>query len=393
MSDDYPLSGIRVLDLSRVLAGPYAGRMLSDLGAEVVKVEPPEGDITRKWGKRVGPLRGYYVQQNVGKRSVCIDLRVDGGAELVRRLADHADVLVENFRPGVMAQYGLDYQALRARNPKLIMLSITGFGQQGPESARPAYAGVVHAESGILQRQAVTDGTAPNDVRFSVADMNVALHGLVALLSAVVMRQRTGVGQHIDMAMIDSMVATDDYTHATLDGLKPPLGVVNEVWEVAGGPILFAGDFRFIWSRLRDTHKLEDPTPAGAPLETKIRCRREAVERFLTSFKTREAVLAALAEADLPVGEVRSQAQALRSPTLEARGSVVQVDDRAGGRRPVIQSPYRFSGARSGAHGEVALQGEHNRAVLADWLGLGAQECDQLEASGVLLASAPRASS
>src|SRR5262245_36342722 len=142
-----PLDGLRVLDMSRVLAGPYVGRMLADLGADVVKVEPPEGDVTRKWGRVTGGLSGYYTQQNVGKRDVCIDLRAPGGPELVRELASAADVVVENFRPGVMAQYGLDYATLSARNPRLVMLSISGYGQIGPEARRPSYAAVVHAES------------------------------------------------------------------------------------------------------------------------------------------------------------------------------------------------------------------------------------------------------
>src|ERR1700761_3162718 len=128
MSRRYPLSGVRVLDLSRVLAGPYAGRMLSDLGAEVVKIEPPEGDMTRLWGKQLGGVSGYYQQGNAGKYGVCVDLRREGAPELVRKLSARADILIENFRPGVMAQYGLAYPALAERNPRLIMLSISGYG-------------------------------------------------------------------------------------------------------------------------------------------------------------------------------------------------------------------------------------------------------------------------
>ena len=138
--------------MSRVLAGPFAGRILHDLGAEVVKIEPPEGDVTRHWGKVRAGLAGYYTQQNIGKRNVCIDLRAEGGTEIIRRLATEADVLIENFRPGVMKKYGLSYEDLKPLNEKLIMLSISGFGQQGPESTRAAYAPILHAESGWLQR-------------------------------------------------------------------------------------------------------------------------------------------------------------------------------------------------------------------------------------------------
>src|SRR6185295_15331710 len=143
---------------------------------------PPEGDVTRKWGRSIGGLSGFYTQQNVGKRDVCIDLRAAGGPELVRELAAVADALIENFRPGVMAQYGLDYAALSARNPRLCMLSVGGVGQTDDAARRPAYAAVVHAESGLLARQAQFDGTRPADLRFSIADSIAALHGTIGLL-------------------------------------------------------------------------------------------------------------------------------------------------------------------------------------------------------------------
>lgn len=384
-----PLAGLRVLDLSRVLAGPYVGRMLCDLGADVVKIEPPEGDVTRKWGKVIAGLSGYYVQQNVGKRDLCIDLRKPEGPALVRKLAARADVLIENFRPGVMAQYGLAYADLAQLSPRLVMLSISGFGQSGPESQRPAYAPVVHAESGIVERQARSDGTAPVDPRVSVADTNAALHGLTGILSALYMRERTGLGQHIDIAMLDAMLATDDYVHMALDGVPPPHGIVNHVWRVVGGHIVIAGDFRWVWQRLHEVHGLVDTTPAGAPLAQKIEHRHRVVTSFLASFTERAELLAALETADLAWGEVRSSAEAVTSPTLAARESLTVVDDRAGGTRRVIRSPYRFSAADSGIRGTAPHRGEHNREVLAQWLELPSAEIAELEARGVLLSETP----
>ena len=154
---EFPLASLRVLDLSRVLAGPFAGRMLADLGADVVKVEPPEGDITRGWGAIRHGIGGYYTQQNAGKRTLCVDLDAPGGAALLLRLAQRADVLIENFRPGVLAKHGLGWERLHPLNPRLVMLSISGFGASSPEAERPAYASVLHAESGILARQAQFD--------------------------------------------------------------------------------------------------------------------------------------------------------------------------------------------------------------------------------------------
>jgi CoA:oxalate CoA-transferase len=385
-----PLAGLRVLDLSRVLAGPYVGRMLADLGADVVKIEPPEGDITRKWGKVIGELSGYYTQQNVGKRDVCVDLRVQGGPELVGTLADAADVVIENFRPGVMAQYGLDYEKLSARNPRLVMLSISGYGQTGPEARRPAYAGVIHAESGIVQRQATLSGTPVADVRVSIADMNVALHGLVGTLAALLMREREGLGQHVDISMIEAMLATDDYMHLALDGIPERAStgiVVNEIWEAVGGPILIAGDFRWVWQRLHTTFELIDPTPPGGTIAQKSEHRHAAVRAFFASFDDRSKLLAALDKADLPWGEVKTSSKAFDTETLRARGAVVRVDDRAGGTRPVIQSPYRYSQAESGVSGPAPHRGEHNAEVLRQWLGKNGDEIAALEQAGVLLRS------
>ena len=242
-----PLAGLRVLDLSRVLAGPFAGRMLADLGADVIKVEPPEGDVTRGWGQVRHGLGGYYVQQNVGKRAMCVDLGAPGGSDLLVRLAQRADVLIENFRPHVMAQYGLGWERLSALNPRLVMLSISGFGAASPEAHRPAYAPVLHAESGAVARQAELD-RAPRTTDFvlSNADTNAGLHGLVAILAALHARERSGAGQHVDLAMLDAMLATDDYAHFALDQAEISRGG-GEVWDAPGGPIMVTGDFRNLW--------------------------------------------------------------------------------------------------------------------------------------------------
>jgi CoA:oxalate CoA-transferase len=383
-----PLSDLRVLDLTRVLAGPYAGRMLADLGAEVVKVEPPEGDVSRSWGKVVAGLSGYYTQQNVGKLDICVDLRKPGGPALIRNLAAKADVVVENFRPGVLAQYGLAYPQLSEDNPKLVMLSISGYGQEGPESQRPAYASVVHAESGLVHRQATIDDATPVDPHISIADTNAGLHGLVGLLAALHERSRTGRGQHVDIAMLDSMFATDDQIHLALDDQPMRHNMVNEIWAVAFGQITIAGDFRWVYRQLSERCGLKDPTPEGAPLSEKIRLRHEAVAAYLRGLPDRASFIDAMDRAELAWGEVRSSADALVSPTARTRGTVVMIDDRAGGQRKVIQSPYRFSRSESGAGERAPYRGEHNREVLERWLDLKEDAIVQLEQHGVLLSEA-----
>jgi CoA:oxalate CoA-transferase len=381
---DRPLHGIRVLDLSRVLAGPFAGRMLSDLGADVVKVEPPEGDVTRHFGVDRGGQTGYYAQQNAGKRDVCVDLTRPGGPEAVRSLAAAADVVIENFRPGVLRSFGLDWSELSRDHPELVMLSISGFGQQGPESQRAAYAGILHAESGVLARQAALRHSLPDDLQLSVADTNAGLHGLVAVLAALRVRDATGVGQHIDIAMVDTLLVCDDYAHWSLDGRVASRGG-GEIWEAPGGPIIVMGDFKWVWKCANESLGLGDPTPPGASLPQKVAARRAAWAGFVASFADRPSLLAALDRANLAWGDVRATGDALESPTVRHRGTVVEIDDRLGGTRRVIQSPYRFSHSASGVRGPAPKRGEHNAEVLAEWAGLDETIIGGLVDSGVLL--------
>lgn len=380
-----PLAGLKVLDLSRVLAGPFAGRMLADLGAEVVKIEPPEGDVTRLWGKVVGGVPGYYHQQNAGKRNICVDLRAPGARELVLELASRADILVENFRPDVMPRLGLGYEVLKAANPRLIMLSISGFGQGGPESRRPAYAPIVHAEVGLTHRAQRRNGGERNELPLSVADTNASLHGLVATLAAVILRQRTGEGQHIDIAMVDATLVTDDQIHYELEESEDTMGLPNDVWPAGPGAILVSADFRHFWRRLTERHGLADSAGPDTPLDEKIRLRREAVGAFLMSLADWDAVETAMDRMNIAWGQVRAGARLHEQPTIAARGSIAQVDDRAGGTRPIPQSPYRFSNAVSEVRGPAPHRGEHNASVLADWLGKDAGEVEALYAAGVLL--------
>jgi CoA:oxalate CoA-transferase len=380
----YPLAGLKVLDFSRVLAGPFAGRMLSDLGADVVKVEPPDGDVTRQWGRVVAGLPGYYFQQNAGKRNISIDLRAPGARELVLALVRHADVLIENYRPDVMPRLGLGWDDLHAANPRLIMLSISGFGQGGPESHRAAYAPIVHAETGLMERAQRRSGGLPRrDLPLSVADTNAALHGLVGLLSAVIMRTRTGVGQHVDIAMVDATIATDDQLQYDLDGSEGTAPLPSDTWETGAGPILVSGDFRYIWRLL--TSRLGVPEVSTPDLAAKIAARRAAMAAFMLSLKTWDEVEAAFAKMNVAWGQVRPAANVREQATLAHRKSIVEVDDRAGGTRPVAQSPYRWSSAKSGVKGPAPHRGEHNRQVLAEWLGLSDGEVADLAAAGVVL--------
>ena len=389
MTDQLPLEGIRVLDFSRVVAGPFAGRLLTDLGADVVKVEPPEGDSTRIHGKKIAGISGFYSHQNAGKRNISVDLRHPEAAELIKRLVGVTDILLENYRPGVMRKLGIDYETLRTINPRLIMLSITGFGQEGPESHKPSYAPVVHAEVGLLHRLARRNDSLPGDLPLSVADTNASLHGVIAVLAALHLREQTGIGQHIDMSMMDATFATDDRSHFELED-APDTIVVCPIVDLPFGPVFIAADsdMKLVFRNLLKAGLIEDPTPQDADLETKIAARRQVIDETLARCDTVEAFSALMDELDIPWGEVRDPADLRMQPTLAHRNMLRQIDDRAGGTRPVADSPYRFSHAAAGVRGPAAHQGEHNHSVLEDWLQVSSHEIDRMAESGLLLSRA-----
>jgi len=381
----YPLEGLKILDFSRVVAGPFAGRLLSDLGADVVKVEPPDGDVTRYWGREIANLTGYFFYQNAGKRNVCIDLRAEGSVELVKALVKEADIVIENYRPDVMPRLGIGYDDLKQINPKLIMLSISGFGHNGPESQRATYAPIVHAEAGLMHRMSSRSGLPLHGLPTSLADTNASLHGLIGVLSAVIMRDRTGLGQHIDIAMIDATVATDDQLHFDIDDSVGTGPVGDEIWKLPFGNILLSTDFRLLFRLLVSEMGVLDPSIPGMSLEEKISARRAAVADYANTLDTPEKCDAVFKQLNIAWGIIREPGNVEEQITLKARGAIVQVDDRAGGTRPVTQSPYRFSNAQSGVRGPAPHRGEHNSEVLDQWLGQSSQAIAALADSGVLI--------
>ncbi|HEY1970325.1 MAG TPA: CaiB/BaiF CoA-transferase family protein [Pseudonocardia sp.] len=384
MSDKpFPLDGIRVLDLSRAISGPYVGRLLCDLGAEVVKVELAGTDITQVFGPRSHGHSGLYVQQNAGKHNISVDLGTARGAELLCDLAENADVVIENFRPGTVDRLGVGWAALSARNPGLVMLSISGFGQWGPESGRQAYAPVVHAESGLLGRQAQIDGAEPTDLVMAMADSVTSLHGMVAVLAALRLRDRTGEGQYLDLSMFEAMLATDDYTHYSLEGTYPVWAARGSIFKAPGGPLLLSGDLKFIWHRLAGKYGLTDPDPTvtGA---ARFAARKTVIGDWVGAFDSRPELIAALETAGVAWAEIRTPETLMDSPSIAAREVAAQVDNRDGGTRPVIRMPYRFSAGSCEPRGGAAFVGEHNADVLARWLGLNPDQVTELEQAGIL---------
>jgi CoA:oxalate CoA-transferase len=367
-----PLEGVRVLDLSRALSGPLSGRILSDLGADVVKIEQPGTDISQAFGKIVGGRSGLYAQLNCGKRSVGLDFR-DPADPTFLDLVRACDILIENFRPGVADRLGCGWQRLSAVNPRLIMLSISGFGQSGPQAGRQAYAPIIHAESGLVSRQASLTGRAPADIAFALADSLAGLHGTIAVLAALRLRDSTGAGQHIDMSMLDALLATDDYTHYSLDR-HPVRAAIGETWPAPGGPILISSDRRHIWRQLAARFGLADPDP-DAPAERKIAERAQLIAAWIAGHSSRDRLKRHLEEADIAWAEIRQAEEVVSARGAAGRNLVIAVPDTGvadtdGEARRVIRMPYEFSDAVSGPRRGVPRTGEDSAAeILDEWTG------------------------
>ena len=378
----YPLTGLKVLDLSRVLAGPFAGRMLSDLGADVVKLEPPEGDVSRYWGVKRGGISGYYHQQNAGKRNIALDLQHPKGLLVAKSLLAQADVLIENFRPDVMPRLGLDYDTLAEINPRLIMLSISGFGANNADSRRAAYAPIIHAETGLIARQAELTGAFPTELPLSVADTNAAMHGLVGLLAALYAREQSGRGDHVEISMVDAMVVTNDGMHYALEGKQ--MGVTNEVHETAAGLLMLAGEFRYVWKLLNTIYNVSDGLEAveDVSLDDKISARRAAAKHFFTkTCRNRAEVIKALDRMNIAWGDVRSASDVQTLASVEARTSIAEVDDRAGGKRLIPSSPYKYKHLESQVRAGAPHLGEHNEEVLEQWLGWSPEQISNVQSA------------
>lgn len=380
------LDGVRVLDFTRAVAGPHATRLLRDWGADVVKVEPPRGDATRRWGSQVHGLGPFFSQQNCGKRSVSVDLETSEGRQLCRDLAAVADVCVDNFRPGVMEGLGLGYEELARTNPRLICASITGYGREGERAGRRAFANVIHAETGILEREARRGGHEPIPIRWSAADTYASLELASGILAALYHRERTGDGQRVEVAMTDTMLSVDDF--AAFDLWDAPAGpqpdpvlvpTADGHVMISANPVLSPQPFLEAMGR----HDLLEE-PRFATREARAENRGALIEE-IAAWASRlpgDVVETLCDQTGLAAGKVRHTREAIELARGEPRPVIVDVDDRGGGTLPLINSPQRFSGAVGGIGGVVPYRGEHNTRVLADWLGLDAEAITRLESAG-----------
>ena len=398
-----PLSGIRILDFSRVLAGPHCGRMLVDLGAEVVKIEPPEGDMTRQSTPRLHSMALYFAQQNCGKRNVSLDVTQPAGRDIARALAARADVVLENFRPGVMKKLGLSYTDLSASNPRLVYASISGYGQEGSWSQRGAYAMMVHAEMGYIEGESRYHAEAPQQEPYSHGDLYTSLECLSAILAALYQREHTGEGQHVDVSMAETMLCVNEHGATNLTGMTEPLPLAT-----SASPLLRTQSGRTVSVAFDPTARgpftqwlraMNRPDLASDPRFAEEDARRTnrdqllaLIQSWVLEFPDLQSLEAALTKAKLVMGVVRSVTEAGTTTWAKERGAVVEVSDRGGGTLKLPNSPWRFSKADTGVRGEPAYRGEHNREVLRDWLQIDDARLAALEQQQVLSARLPGSS-
>jgi CoA:oxalate CoA-transferase len=393
---DSPLSGLRVADFSRVLAGPFCARMLSDLGAEVIKVEPPDGDLSRRLGPRRDGMSGYYMQQNCGKLNVSIDLKSERGRELARSLVAASDVLVENYRPGVMAGLGLGPADMLELNRRLVYCSISGFGHSGPWRDRRAFAGIAHATTGMLHRQAWASGQEPTDSVLAIGDTVAGLQATVAILAALRLRERTGRGQIVDLAMHDALLSVQEAANFYLfgEGGRETDYLSSWVYRCGDDYVAIPSDPRAHWRELTAvmarTELLSDERyDTYAKRAERLEELEGYVQEWVASHDGADEVVAALDRAGLPGARILSLSEALDCAQTRARAMTPEVDDRSGRGVRVLNSPYRFSAASAGVRGLPAFRGEDNREVLERVLGLEPDVIDDLEAAGIVSARLP----
>lgn len=351
----FPLAGLKVVELARILAGPWAGQVLADLGAEVTKVESPEGDDTRRWGPPwIDNPDGsrdaaYYHAANRGKRSVVADFTTAEGQQLVRDLVADADVVIENFKVGGLAKYGLDHASLSAINPRLVYCSITGFGQDGPYAHRPGYDFIIQGMGGIMDLTGEPDG-APQKSGVAFADIFTGLYSVIAIQAALAMRERTGRGQHIDMALLDTMtgVLANQAANYFASGVTPPRvgnAHVNvspyAVFEAADGWFILAvgndAQFRRFCADVGLAPRDEWATNAGRLADKPALF---AAITAITRTMPRDTLLSRLEAVGVPAGPINSVEQALNDPQVRARRMVVP-----GERIDGLRTPIRFSDA------------------------------------------------
>ncbi|MFY9317145.1 MAG: CaiB/BaiF CoA-transferase family protein [Burkholderiales bacterium] len=404
-----PLGHVRVLDLSRVLAGPWAGQNLADLGAEVIKVERPgSGDDSRAFGPpwvkdRAGaPTRdsAYFTSANRGKKSITVNVAKPAGQVLIRSLAAKCDVLIENYKHGDLARYGLGYEDLQAVNPRLVYCSVTGFGQTGPYRERPGYDFMIQGMGGMMSVTGEPDGApggGPQRAGVPIADIITGMYASIAICAALASRAETGKGQHLDLALLDSQIALLAYQNTNYFSTgKPPARIGNlhpnivpyQPFKSSDGEVIVAcGNdnlFRKFCEAAGRPELAQDPRFAtnGKRVENRAEMTR-VIQEFFGQRSTAEW-LERLEAAGVPNGPINDLAQVFEEPQVKARGVRIELEHKAAGKLPLVANPMRFSGTPLEYRLPPPLLGEHTDEVLRGLLGKSDAEIAALRAEGAI---------
>lgn len=399
-----PLDGVRVLDFTRVLSGPHATRMLCDLGADVIKVEQPTGDLTRFSSPRVNSNATYFIQQNVGKRNISLDLSNPEAVALVIKLVEKCDVIIENFRPGVMKRMGLDQTTLRAVNPKIIYASITGYGNTGPWTDRRAYAPVVNAEMGLTKHQGDARGGEYANDPFSHGDVYTAVECAAAILAALYQREQTSVGQYIDLSMAQTLLYVNEHVHDALwdqpvspDAIRsfrpqdyPVLTTKDGVTAVVSGHPAERGTFDYFVAAMQAPELLEDSR--FKTVETRLanfKQLMEIIKLWASTVPTVDELENRLAKHKLAMGRLRSVSEVAQTDWAKERNAFVEISDRGTGKVKLPNSPWIFSGSDTSTRGVAKYRGEDNAEVFSELLGLSETQIEDLYQRDILSQRGP----
>lgn len=404
-----PLSHLKVLDLSRILAGPWAGQVFADFGAEVIKVERPErGDDTRHWGPPyLQDAQGadtddaaYYLSANRGKKSITVDITTEAGQQLVRELAARCDVLLENYKVGGLEKYGLDYASIRAINPGIIYCSITGFGQTGPYKNRAGYDAMIQGMGGLMSITGVPEGqpgAGPQKVGVAAADLMTGMYAVSAVLAAVIHRNETGRGQHIDLALLDTQVAwlANQAQNFLTSGKNPerqgtghPNIVPYQAVPSSDGYFMLAIGNDAQFKRFCHIAGLDElaEQPAYATNSARVLAREQLVPLIEAATAKRDSAwwLEKLSDAHVPCGPINNLDQVFADPQVQARGMVVEQQHPRAGSVKTVRNPALFSESPLEYEQGPPVLGEHTEAVLRELLGKSDEEIRQLKEAGTL---------
>lgn len=398
-----PLQGVRIVDLTQALAGPFGTRFLADMGADVIKIEQPgTGDMTRKFaGPSVKGESGYFLAINRNKKSVSLNLKTKEAKGIFKRLINVSDVVCENFRPGTMKKMGLDYQALKEINPKIIYCAVSGFGQTGPYRNRPAFDYIIQAIGGLMSVVG-EPGRPPVHTGFPIADLNGGVFEALGVAVALYAREKTGVGQFIDIGMLDMMISMWAFMgqfYLLTGDIPEPVGsghVTNvplRAYKAKDGYLVITCTSQKFYENLAEVFSREVEKYKGLPMDerfgtpAKRLMNRKILEDIINdalSTKNRAEWLKILEAADVPVAEVNNVAQAFSDPHVLSRNMIVEFDHPLGGKIKTMGNPFKMSGVEKEIYNPPPLLGQHNEEIICNLLGYSKEDLARFKGGGVV---------